>query len=94
LLFILFINDDFPYSKSLLILLNAGADDLKIFFHVGNKNDFANGQDDFVILSIIDSGMQLILGKCASMSFARFCFTERFSIGAIRFQAGQCEFYL
>jgi hypothetical protein len=48
------------------------ADDRKIFFAVANESDFANEQ------AKLDSGMQLNLGKCKSMSFTRSRFTRHF----------------
>jgi hypothetical protein len=69
--FILFINDVFSCFKSLCILLYA--DDLKIFFPVADNGDFADAQAELDVFSqwCIDSGMQLNLGKCKSISITR-----------------------
>jgi hypothetical protein len=71
LLFILFINDVFSFFKSLRI--NLYADNLKIFFPVAGNSDYANAKAELDAFShwCIDSGMQLNLGKCKSMSFRR-----------------------
>jgi hypothetical protein len=53
------------------------ADDLKIFFPVAGNSDFANAQAE-LSQWCIDSGMQLNLGKCKSMSFSRSRFTRYF----------------
>jgi hypothetical protein len=68
LLFILFINDVFSCFKSLRILFFA--DDLKIFFPVVGKSDFANAQAEVDVFSqwCIDSGMQLNLGNCKNFT--------------------------
>jgi hypothetical protein len=78
LLFILFINDVFSCFKSLRILLYA--DDPKIFFPVAGNSDFANAQDelDVIFQWCIDSGKQLNLEKCKTMSFTRSRFTRHF----------------
>jgi hypothetical protein len=63
------------------------ADDLKIFFPVASNSDFATDIYDFANAQVeldvfsqwcIDSGMQLNLEKCKSMSFTRSRFTRHF----------------
>jgi hypothetical protein len=56
------------------------ADDLKIVFPVAGNCDLANAQAELDVSSqwCIDSGMQLNLGKCKSMSFRRSRFTRHF----------------
>jgi hypothetical protein len=82
LLFVLFINDVFSCFNSICILLYA--DDLKIFYPVAccllPATCFANAQAELDVFSqwCIDSGMQLNLGKCKSMSFTRSRFTRHF----------------
>jgi hypothetical protein len=74
--FILFINDVFSSFKSLLLY----ADDLKICFPVAGNSDFANAQAELDVFFqwCTDSGMQLNLGKCKSISFTRSRLTRHF----------------